>query len=188
MQALYRSLLVTTLCVAVSVFMFAGVSQAKKGGSSGSKVKVEVRAELEPFGTSPEPDAEGQARHKKETRTRDEVPTIKKDEFKATVKIPVPSPALGITDEASAESANVSLILSNTGGIFANCQLEFDEIDEDDDDEMQAEFKVDVRLKNGTVRDKKGACGGTVPNAQENDVATATVNGTDFLQGTFEPH
>lgn len=195
MRVLYKSLVATTLCVAVSVFMFADISQAKKGGSSGSKVKIDVRAELEPFGGSPEEDAEGKARHKKETRTRNGDTTTKKDEFKATVKIPVdPASLLGITDETAAENADVRLILSHSNGTeFAECLLEFDEIEDDDDDEMQAEFKVDVRLKKGTVRDKKGTCGGIVPDAQTGDVATARLAtdpgaSVDFLRGTFEQH
>lgn len=189
MRVLYKSLVATILCIAVSVFMFADISQAKKGGSSGSsssKVKIDVRAELEPLDGSGEEDAEGQARHKKETRTRNGETITKKDEFKATVKIPVPSPALGITDEASAEGAEVHLLVS--GSTSADCLMEFDEFD-DDDDELQAEFKLDVRLKKGSVRDKRGTCGGVIPNAQAGDMATATVNGgTAFLEGTFEMH
>lgn len=211
MRTLRRRLLVTTICLAVSVFLSAGVSHAKKGGS---KVKVEVEAELEPCGaispatspcaptgTPPEPNAEGKAKHKKETWNG----VIKKDEFKGTVKIPVdPASALGIVDEASAENADVRLILSRAGAEFAECRLVFDEIegededDDDDDDEIQAEFKVDVRIKNGALQEKKGICTMTttgehvVPNAQVGDVATATlVTGgtqTDFLQGTFFNH
>lgn len=196
MRALYKSLLVTTLCVAVSVFMLDGVSHAKKGGNSGSKVKIDVRAELEPFDGSPEEDAEGKARHKKETRTRDGVTTTKKDEFKATVKIPVdPASALGIVDEDAAEDADIRLILSRDGANFAECLLEFQEIEDDD----EAEFKVDVRIKKGALREKKGMCTMTadgshvVPDAQAGDVATAThvaAGGTrtDFLRGTFEQH
>lgn len=193
MRTLYRSLLVPTLCVAVSVLMFADVSHAKKGGNSGSKVKIEVRAELEPIGTS-EPDAEGQARHKNETRNG----VIKKDEFKATVKIPFPSSALGITTETEAENADIRLILSNTVGNFAVCFLEFDEIEDEDDEGEMAEFKVDVRIKKGAVQEKKGMCtltagGSVVPDAQDGAVATArhiAAGGTptDFLQGTFELH
>lgn len=182
MRALYRSLLVATLCVAVSVFMFDGVSDAKKGG--GSKVKLEVRAELEPFGSpAPEPDAEGKARHKKETRTKNDVMTIKKDEFKAAVEFPVPSPGLEIADEAAAEDAEVLLILSRGGVDFATCLMEFDEVEDD-----EAEFKVDVRIRKDTLRERKGTCGGSVPDAQAGDVATATLNGTPFLQGTFICH
>jgi hypothetical protein len=171
--------------------MFADVSHAKKGGNSGSKVKIEVRAELDPLDTNPpEPDAEGQARHKKETRNG----VIKKDEFKATVKIPFPSSALGITTETEAENADIRLILSNT----AVCFLEFDEIEDEDDEGEMAEFKVDVRIKKGAVQEKKGMCtltagGSVVPDAQDGAVATArhiAAGGTptDFLQGTFELH
>jgi hypothetical protein len=161
--------------------MFNGVSHANGGGS---KTKIDVRAELESTG-SPDSDVDGRARHRMETRTRDGVTTTKKDEFKATVKIPVPSPGLGITDEASAEGAVVRLLVS--GSTTADCLMEFDEFD-DDDDELQAEFKLDVRLKKGSVRDKKGTCGGGIPNAQAGDVATATVNGTPAADGAFESH
>lgn len=180
MRTLYKSLLVTTLCAAVSVFMFDGVSHANGGGS---KVKLEVRAELEPFDGSPEPDAEGKARHKKETRTKNGVTTIKKDEFKATVEFPVPSLGLGIADEAAAEDAEVLLILSRGSSDFATCLMEFDEVEDD-----EAEFKVDVRRRKGTLRERKGTCGESVPDAQAGDVATATLNGTPFLRGTFVCH
>ena len=212
MRALRRGLLVTTICLAVSVFLSAGVSHAKKGGS---KVKVEVEADLQPCGAvappapcdptgaPPEPDAEGKAKHKKETRNG----VIKKDEFKGTVKIPVdPASLLGITDETAAENADIRLILSRNGTDFAECLLEFDEIDEDDDDdELQAQFKVHVRIHKGATQAKKGVCDidlGTsdiqsgVPDSQSGDVATATFvidpntrgADVDFLQGTFERH
>jgi hypothetical protein len=211
MRALRRRLLVTTICLAVSVFVSAGVSHAKKGGS---KVKVKVEAELEPCGavapatspcapggTPPESDAKGEAKHEKETRNG----VIKKDEFKGKVKIPVdPGSQLGIIDEAAAEGADIRLILSRAGADFAECRLVFDEIEEeDDDDEVQAEYKVDVRIKKGAVQAKKGVCDmdlatadiqSGVPDAQAGDVVTATlvVNpadrtlDVDFLQGTFE--
>lgn len=220
MQALRRRLLVTTLCLAVSVFMLAGVSHAKKGGS---KVKVKVEAELEPCGavapatspcatggTPPEPGAEGEAKHEKETQKG----VVKKDEFKGKVKISVdPASALGIVDEAAAEGADIRLILSRAGVDIAECRLVFDEIEEEDDDDdadkIQAEYKVDVRIKKGAVQAKKGVCDMNlataaielgVPDAQPGDVVTATlVHSTetnsnpadrildvDFLQGTFE--
>jgi Fe-S cluster assembly iron-binding protein IscA len=207
MRALRRGLLVATICLAVSVFLSAGVSHAK----SGSEVKVEVEAELEPCGalapatspcatggTIPEPGAEGEAKHEKETKKG----VVKKDEFKGEVRIPVdPASVLGIVDEAAAEGADVRLILSRAGVDIAECRLAFDEIEEeDDDDEVQAEFKVDVRIKKGAVQAKKGECDidlltagiqSGVPDAQADDVATArlVVGGTptDFLQGTFDP-
>ena len=214
MRALRRGLLVTTICLAVSVFVSAGVSHAKKGGS---KVKVEVEAEIEPCGalapatspcatggTIPEPGAEGEAKHEKETKKG----VVKKDEFKGKVKIPFPSSALGILDETAAEGADIRLILSHAGTDFAECRLVFDEIeeedgddddDDDDDDAVMAEYKVDVRIKKGAVQAKKGVCDvnlsttgiqSGVPDAQADDVATTrlVVGGTptDFLQGTFE--
>jgi len=206
MRVLRRGLLITTICLAVSVFLSAGVSHAKKGGS---KVKVEVEADLQPCGAvapatspcapagiPPESDAEGQAKHKKETHKG----VVKKDEFKGTVKIPFPSSALGIIDETAAEGADIRLILSRAGFDFAECFLEFDEIEEEDD-EVQAEYKVDVRIKKGAVQAKKGVCDvdlstagiqSGVPDAQADDVATARLvaggTPTDFLQGTFELH
>jgi hypothetical protein len=212
MRTLRRRLLVTTICLAVSVFLSAGVSHAKK---SSSKVKVEVEAELEPCGaissatspcapggTPPEPNAEGKAKHKKETWNG----VIKKDEFKGTVKILVdPASALGIVDEASAENADVRLILSHAGAEFADCRLVFEEIegeeeeDDNDDSKAYAEYMVDVRIKKGTVQAKKGVCDvdlatadiqSGIPDVLAGDVATATLitAGTphDFLQGTFE--
>lgn len=204
MRALRRGLLVTTICLAVSVFLSAGVSHAK----SGSKVKVKVEADLQPCGavapatspcdptgTPPEPGAEGKAKHEKETRNG----VLKKDEFKGTVKIPVSlTSALGIVDQTAAENADVRLILSRGGTDFAECFLEFDEV-EDEDGEIEAEFKVDVRIKKGSVQAKKGVCDtdlaiagiqSGVPDAQADDVATARIvaggTPTDFLQGTFE--
>lgn len=218
MRALYKSLLVTTLCVAVSVFMLDGVSHAKKGGNSGSKVKIDVRAELEPCGavapatapcdpagTPPESDAKGKMRHQKEIRKG----VLKKDEFKGNVKMRAhPASALGIVDEASAENADIRLILSRNGSDFAECFLQFDEFDDDDDDddeEIQAVFKIHVRMKKGAVKVTKGVCDvdlgaagiqSGVPDAQDGDLATATrvidpTNRTfdiDFLEGTFEQH
>lgn len=215
MRALQRSLLVTTLCFAVSVFMSAGAGHAN-GGSSGSKVKVDVRAELEPCGavapatvpcdpagTPPEPDAKGKMRHQKEIRKG----VLKKDEFKGNVKMRVhPASALGIVDEASAENADIRLILSRNSTDFAECFLQFDEFDDDDDEEeIQAVFKIHVRMKKGAVKVTKGVCDvdlGTagiqsgVPDAQDGDLATATLvrnpadrtQDIDFLQDIFEQH
>lgn len=242
MRALRRRLLVATLCLAVSVFLSAGVSYAK---TSSSKVKakkvtiekVKVKAELEPCGvvdptTSPcdpsapiESDADGTAEREKQSRNG----VVKKDEFKGKVKIPVDlGSQLGIIDEATAEGADIRMILSRDDGTglftdFAECRLAFDEIemedevDDEEDSEAYAEYKVDVRIKKGTVQAKKGVCDvnltnvdeagnaiidSGVPDAKANDVATATlVDPTetdknpadrlldiDFLQGTFVSH
>lgn len=193
MQALYRNLLITTLCVAVSMFMFADVSPANGGGPV-SKVKIHVRAELEPFNGSPEPDADGTVRHHKEARTKDGVTKIKKDEFKGLVKIQVdPASLLGIVNEDTAENADVRVVLSRNGIPYAECLLEFVEADDDDDDDegVQAHYRVHVRIKKGAVKEKTGMCiladsSHAVPDALAGDVATATANGVAFLQGAFE--
>lgn len=214
MYALRRKLLVTILCLSVSVFESAGVSHAK----SGSKVKVEVEADLQPCGalapatspcnsagTPPEPDAEGEAEREQETRNG----VVKKNEFKGKVKIPIDlNSRLGIIDQAAAERADIRLILSRAGADFAECRLAFAEI-ETEDEEDQAVYKVDVRIKKGAVQAKKGVCDLNlataaidlgVPDVQADDVVTATlvtptetnknpVDRTldvDFLQGTFE--
>lgn len=191
MQTLCRNLFITTLCVAVSMFMFADVSPANGGGPV-SKVKVHVRAELEPFNGSPEPDADGKVRHHKEARTKHEVTKIKKDEFKGLVKIQVdPASLLGIVNEDAAENADVRVVLSRNDIPYAECLLEFVEADDDDDEGVQAHYRVHVRIKKGAVKEKTGMCiladsSHAVPDALAGDVATATANGVAFLQGAFE--
>ena len=208
MRVLRRGLLVATTCLAVSVFLSAGVGHAKK---SSSTVKVKVEADLQPSVGSHELGAEGEAKHEKETKKG----VVKKDEFKGTVKIPFPSTALGIIDEATAKGADFRLILSRDGTdatVFAECRLAFDKIEAEDDDDdaaVMAEYKVSVRMQKGTVQAKKGVCDvdpatadiveSGVPDAQLGHVATATkVDSTeagatpnlrtqdiDFLQGIF---
>lgn len=197
MQTLCRNLLITTLCVAVSMFMFADVSHANGSGPV-SKVKVHVRAELEPFNGSPEPDADGDVRHHKEARTKDGVTKIKKDEFKGLVKIQIdPASLLGIVNEDAAENADVRVVLSRNGIPYAECLLEFVEADDDDDEDededegVQAHYRIHVRIKKGAVKEKTGMCiladsSHAVPDALAGDVATATANGVAFLQGAFE--
>jgi hypothetical protein len=228
MRTLPKRLLVTTLCVAVSIVMLAGVSYAARRSASSTRIKIEVEAELQPCGaigpatspcdpagTPPEPNAEGEAERKKEGRNG----IVKKDEFKGKVKIPVDALSpLGIMDEVTAEGANVRMILSRDDGTglftdFAECLLEFDEIemdgeDDDDDDEegsgTYAEYKVDVQIKRGAVQAKKGTCDvnlltpGTqpgIPDAKAGDMVTTTLvdpadrtMDVDFLQGTFISH
>lgn len=195
-----KTLLVTALCLFLSPFALADVSLAK---SNSKTINTEFEAELEPCCGEPEPDAKGEAKHKTQTKNG----AVKKDEFEGKVKVPVdPSSALGITDEAKAEAADIRLILSNSGEDYAECLLVLVEIeteDEDEEEETEAVYKVDVRLRNKkgslVLEKKKGTCliletgleG--VPNAQAEDVATATLvvnpndrtQDIDFLQGTF---
>jgi hypothetical protein len=111
---------------------------------------------------------------------------------------------LGIVDEASAGNADIRLILSRHGTDFAECFLQFDEFD-DEDEGIQAVFKIHVRMEKGAVKVTKGVCDvdlgiagiqSGVPDAQDGDLATATLvrnsadrtQDIDFLQDAFEQH
>lgn len=196
-------LLITTLCLTVSTFAFTGMSLAK--GPKAKKVKTEARAELTPCcgDPLPEPDAKGKAKRKTETRSN----VVQNDEFEAKVKVPVPSTGLGIIDEATATAADLRLILARSDTPYAECLLEFDEIEtEDEDGEVQteAEYKVKVgaRLRKGVLvlQEDKGECDtdlaaegvqAGVPAVQEGDVATVSIvppapaSAIPFLEGTF---
>jgi len=171
-------------------FAFAGLAEAKKGGNSGNgggNNKVELEAELEPVAGTPEPDVEGDSERK--TKTKKGV--LKEDRFKAEVEIPIPN-ALGI-DEGNAASADVRLILSRGGANYAECQLVFDEV-EDDDDGLEAEYKLDLRIKKNGKTKARGSCDVGFPDVQDGDVATAVLvvdpanRAADvvLLQGTYE--
>lgn len=194
-----KVLCLTICCLVISAFVLSGVGVAE---AKSSAIKVRVEAELEPFGAPPpEPDAEGSARHRMVIIEG----VMTKNEFKGTVEIPVPSPGLGL-DAANVADADIRLILSRTGADFAECRLEFQEIEEEMEMEegvealvQEAEFQVDVRMRDGVLQEKKGVCDvdlltadiqSGVPDAQAGDVATAAhvaADGTrtDFLQGTF---
>ncbi|CBE69892.1 MAG: hypothetical protein F9K13_07295 [Candidatus Methylomirabilis oxygeniifera] len=187
MQMSHKSLLVTILSLAVSVFMFADISHAKKINKAKPSSEVKVGAHLGPWDTSPEPNAEGEAKHEKETKRG----VVKKDEFEGAVKVPVdPMSGLGIVDQATATDADIRMILSHADGTeFAECHLEFDGFDDhdsynyvdsrddhnddDDDDDnhygAQAEYKVEVALKvlrkKGVVLVKHGVCDINLANA-----------------------
>lgn len=205
MRAFRKKMLVTTLCLVVSVFALAGVSHAKKGGGGSSTVTTKFEAKLQPspqsacntVATFPEPNAEGEA--KREIRTIISTGAVSRDEFTGTVEIPVDptnSNGLGITDEASAMAALVQLELSHCAGatptLYARCTLAFDEIEieEEEDEEEEggsvAEYKVDLRFRRGAFTAKKGSCtdltgtgaglqNGGIPAVQDGDDVAAKV-------------
>lgn len=205
MQMLHKSLLATTLSLAVSVFMFADISHAKKikKAKPSSEVKVKVGAHLGPWDTSPEPNAEGEAKHEKESKKG----VVKKDEFEGAVKVPVDAMSgLGIVDQATATNADIRMILSHADGTeFAECHLEFDGFDDhddynyvdysrdehndDDDDDYgaQAEYKVEVALKvlrkKGVVLVKHGVCDINLTNADAAGNAVIDVGIPDAQAG-----
>ena len=184
-------------------FLVWAAGHAASGSSSGSKGKsgnaqYKYEADMEPTivapGTAPvAPDAEGEAKYRKQIQKG----TIKTERFEATVKIPIPSPTLGITDEGSAKNADIQVLLSSATApttAYAACALDFTEIDselEDDSTKTYAVYKVDVRkeLRNSSYRQRQihGACdinpattqidNGT-PAPVENDIATAVLVNT----------
>jgi len=168
-------------------FALAGSAEAKKGnGKGGGNEKVELEAELEPCCNTPEPEAEGDSERK--SKTKDGV--SKEERFKAEVELPIPN-ALGI-DQSNAQSADIRLILSRAGTNYAECLLVFDEI-EDDDGEVEVEYKLDLRVKKNGKQKSKGSCDVGLPDVEPGDLATAVlvVNPLDrsqdivLLEGTY---
>jgi hypothetical protein len=194
-------LLTAALCLTASTFLLNDASFA--GGHKPKKEKTEVRASLKPCCGEVEPAAEGKSKRKTEARAT----VVEKDAFEAKVHVPVPSTGLGIADEAAAESAVLHLVLSNAGGPYADCVLEFTEIETEEDDsgiETYAEYKVQLQQqsKKGVtvLKEKKGACDtdlvtadvqAGVPNVQEGDSALVSLLQPDpdpaipFLEGVF---
>jgi len=145
------------------------------GGGSGSSTRIRVEAELDPVPNPPNPNAEGSAKLEiKGTQAQ----------FEATVEIPV--------DNFTDDPANHQVELNLSTGIA--CMLPFDEIEQELEHGVivtVAEYKVVIQQTNGGAPfDKKGTCGLTFPTLNPNggDTATATLDGTGILTGTFQVH
>lgn len=203
----YTMAVIAALVPMVSILSLPSVSAADSGS--------DLRAELVPCCNNPEPNADGDAERKTQTKSG----TLKSDAFKADVEFPVPSTGLGITDPTTAD---VRLVLSRGGQDYAECFLARDDDSNnlksaqssgsdndgnDDGDGDEVEFKVSIQLKvkKGTpvLTQKEGQCDVDlvtagiqpgVPDVQAGDVATTSVfdstttTRTPFLQGTFAQH
>lgn len=159
--------------------------------------QLDLRAILAPCCESLEPDAKGELRHS--TRLRKRRPD--QYNFSASVRIPIPSPTLGLHDATGAGAAVVSVLLSRSGTPYADCVLAADEIDADDDEnesrnedededqELSARYSLRLRLflKKGVwaLKADKGYCDtdlaaagiqNGMPNVQTGDVATVTID------------
>jgi hypothetical protein len=169
----------------VTGLALVGVAFAAPGNNS----RVRHEAELEPGLASPEPEAEGEARHEKKTHKG----AVQLHRFRGEAEIPIPSVGLDILTAEDAEAAVVLLVLSRAGVPYAECTLELHELEAD-----KATYKVDVRLipRNGgpVLREQKGSCdvdAGApdvpgVPDVLDGDTAAVTANGgAAFLDGTF---
>lgn len=201
------SVAVVALCLAANVGFAKSGSKGKSGNSS-----VEYEAELEPTVVAPaiapvEPDAEGEAEYKKQIHKG----TPKTERFRAKVKIPVPSAVLGITDETTAQNADIQLLLSSAATpttYYAACALDLTEIETEFEDgvtKSYAVYKVDVRkeVRNRATRNRQihGICDidtavadvqSGVPAPSADDIATAVLfppaalDPTYLLTGMFE--
>lgn len=134
------SILLVTIAIAVS----AGAQMAQAGSTHRPS---ELRAKLRAGAGDPEPELRGEARRRTQNDSKGT-----KDEFKGRIDFPFPGNSLGITTEDAAALADIRLILSRDGSDYAECFLEFD------DDELgdEAEFKVDIRRRDGRLEEKKG--------------------------------
>jgi hypothetical protein len=136
------------------------------------------------------PNAEGEVKYRNQIQKG----TTKSERFEATVKIPFPSPALGIIDQTSAQNADIQILLSSATTptvAYAACALDLSEIEtelEDGVTKTYAEYKVDVRreLRNSSYRQRQihGMCDVNPSTAQidagtpapvENDIVTAVL-------------
>lgn len=209
-----KSKIAVTSAVLLSMCLAANLAFAKSGpkGKSGNS-SLEYEADLEPVIVAPattalEPDAEGEAKYKKQIQKG----TTKTERFEAKVKIPFPSTALGIVDTPTAQAADIQLLLSSATtptAYYATCALDLTEIEtefEDGATKTYAIYKVDVRreLRNGSTRQREihGVCdtntatvaveNGT-PAPVDNDIATAvlvttipSITFTPIVSGSFE--
>ena len=171
----------------------SGSSSGSKGKSGNSQLKLEANLEpiiVAPATTAVAPDAEGEAKYRNQIQKG----TSKTERFEAKVKIPFPSPALGIIDQASAQNADIQILLSSATTptvAYATCALDLSEIETEFEDgvtKTYAEYKVDVRkeLRNSSYRQRQihGICDVTpatasieaaTPAPVENDIVTAVL-------------
>ena len=171
----------------------SGSSSGNKGKSGNSQLKLEAQLEpiiIAPATTAVAPNAEGEVKYRNQIQKG----TTKSERFEATVKIPFPSPALGIIDQTSARNADIQILLSSAttpAVAYAACALDLSEIEtelEDGVTKTYAEYKVDVRreLRNSSFRQRQihGICDVNPTTAQidpgtpapvENDIVTAVL-------------
>jgi len=174
-------------------------------GGKGKTQIVGLEAELDPVGVAIGTDAEGESDYRRQIQKG----AVKQERFELTAKVPIPSPALGITDDTTAANADVRVFLSHDGTpatIYAICYLAFTEIDNDGGTDTEAVYKVDVRNQPGKkgasrLHEVHGSCDinpstatvdNGVPVVAANDVATVAVVApvtlvqTDFLEGVYQ--
>ena len=121
------------------------------------------------------------------------------ERFKVNIDVPIPSSLPNVPDEAGAAALNLLVILTRAGATYATCTPVFSGVEEQDEDEgsvLEADYKVDVRNKDGDLRLKKGTCDTDmatpdtqlgVPAVQDGDVVSVqnVADATIFLNATL---
>lgn len=116
--------------------------------SAEAPIQTEVRARLLPGGGAPDPSARGGV--KLRTRSRGDSEDLR---FHARFD----------TDFLTAEDAEAAmfvLVVDTEGGATATCDLDFDEFDEL---LGRAEYNVNLRQRNGDLKENAGTCVGGIP-------------------------
>lgn len=123
----------------------------------------------------------------------------KKKEQKLSIKVKVPeggSPLIESLEDA--EALEIKAQILRDSAVYAECILELDDDsddEEDDDSPIYYEFKVDSRIKRGSLRERYGNCvidpQGTatagLPILKRRDVVTITeTSAGEFLTGTVK--
>lgn len=123
--------------------------------------------------------------------------TIKEDSLEAKIKLPVPSLNYGVSDSASASSADVTLLLKRNNSGYASCMLDYDEMKRTRYG-LRAEYELELKLKlkNGSIESKfkKGTCDTDLtkdgiqsdfPNIASGDQYSISVNGIEIFSGSI---
>jgi hypothetical protein len=185
----------------IAAFIGLALWAAPNAASAKNSVNTEFKTDLDACCAAPAEDNKGSAIYRKQTSGL----VTKQERFRAQAKIDLPSAALSIADETAAAAADVRVILSRTGADYAECSLEFAQVEQETELEdgttvvvTEAEFIVDVRnmFKKGGLqyREFVGTCDvdlGTagiqtgVPVVQAGDVATVTL--VDPSEATLAP-
>lgn len=137
------------LTVLVAPALAIGLLMSGAGMASAEPpLQTDVRAQLLPGDGAPDPSARGGV--KLRTRTRGESEDLR---FHARFD----------TDFASAEDAEAAmfvLVVETEGGGTATCDFDFDEFD---DLLGRAEYNVNLRQRNGELKENAGTCDGGIP-------------------------
>jgi hypothetical protein len=145
------------LTVVVAPALSIGLLMGGAGVASAEPpIQTEVRARLLPGDGAPDPSARGGVTLR--TRTRGDSEDMR---FHARFD----------TDFASAEEAEAAmfvLFVDTEGGATATCDFDFDEFDEL---LGRAEYNVNLRQRNGDLKENAGTCVGGIPAVVENGSA-----------------